>query len=67
MSASELVAVRDYVNNLHLQATQPHYYNRKQERSFSQGQVCAAVKMGKLIEVHNNKEPDIRALFRDET
>jgi transposase len=67
MSVPELVEVRNYVNDLRLRTTQPHYYNRKQERSFSQGQVYAAVKMGKLIEVHNDREPDIRALFRDDT
>ena len=67
MSMPEIEAVCSYVRDLRLVATKPHYYNRRQERSFSQGQVYAAVKTGKLIEVHNDREPDIRALLRDDT
>jgi exonuclease III len=42
-----------------------HYYDRASERSFSGEEVAAAIKNGLVVEVHNDRKPEIRALVRD--
>ena len=67
MDAFEKESVHNYVKGLLLQTSQSHYPNCNQERSFTREQVIHAVKYGDLIEVNNDREPYIRALFRDRT
>lgn len=62
---------RDCVNafihvNVHrVTARCAHYEDKAKERSFTKSQALEAVKSGYVIEVHNNKAPDIRAVVRD--
>jgi hypothetical protein len=66
MSTAEFEQVMAYVKGLSLRASKLHYHDRSKERSFTDTQAKMAVIDGTLIEVHNEKEPDIRALMRDD-
>ena len=65
MAAAETEAVLAYVRAISVRTTKPHYYNMKQERSFTREQVEHAIKHGGLIEVHDDKAPEVRVLLRD--
>ena len=43
-----------------------HYYDRASERYFGTEEVSAAIKNGLVVEVHNDRKPEIRALVRDQ-
>lgn len=43
-----------------------HFYDRASERSFSMEEAVAAIKGGLVVEVHNDRKPEIRALVRDQ-
>jgi len=42
-----------------------HFYDRASERHFSITDAVAALKGGLVVEVHNDKNPSLRALVRD--
>ncbi len=42
-----------------------HFYDRASERYFSMEEAVAAIKNGLVVEVHNDRKPEIRALVRD--
>jgi len=64
MSEAEREEVLRFARELSLHG-RPHYYDRAKDRSFTDAQARMAVWQGSLIEVHDNKAPDIRALIRD--
>ena len=46
-------------------SAKPHFYDRANERSFTLADAQAAVKGGLVVEVHNDRAPDVRVLVRN--
>lgn len=46
-------------------AATDHFYHRASERTFTFAEAVEAVRKGKVVEVHNDKAPSVRALVRD--
>lgn len=42
-----------------------HFYDRATERSFTTADALEAIKGGLVVEVHNDRKPEIRALVRN--
>jgi hypothetical protein len=68
MSKEEIAFVHGYLRakkDLLSTGLQSHFYDRASERKFTPEEAKAAVAGGVVIEIHNDRNPDVRCLVRN--
>ena len=62
---TERAFIHGYIrSNVHKVNGGNHFYDRASERSFTLDDARATIRGGIVVEVHNERKPDIRALVR---
>jgi hypothetical protein len=64
MTQEEIQAVKDVIGAVDSFGFTPYSTNRLIERGIDEESVLSAIGSGKVIEVHNNKQNDVRVLLR---
>jgi hypothetical protein len=68
MNKQEVAFVHGFIRsaNFSVWSGKAHFYDRASERSFTLADAQSAVKGGLVVEVHNDKAPDVRVLVRNQ-